>query len=47
MLVVGEKERAAGTVAVRQHTKGDLGALALSTFVEKITNEIANKLITT
>jgi len=47
MLVVGEKERSADTVAVRQHTKGDLGALALKSFTEKITREIAQKLITT
>lgn len=36
MLVVGEKERAAGTVAVRQHTKGDVGVKGLQEFIDGV-----------
>jgi threonyl-tRNA synthetase len=46
MLVVGEKERAASTVAVRQHTKGDLGTVPFEEFVLRLNNEITQKLIT-
>lgn len=34
MLVVGEKDRDAGTVAVRQHKKGDLGAMTMPAFLD-------------
>lgn len=46
MLVVGERERSSGSVAVRQHKKGDIGSMGLSTFIEKIKDEIKRKLIT-
>ncbi len=46
MLVVGEKEKAAGTVSVRQHKKGDMGSLALGKFIEQIQNEVQQKSIT-
>jgi threonyl-tRNA synthetase len=46
MLVVGEKEKAAGTISVRQHKKGDLGTLALGKFIEQIQNEVQQKSIT-
>ncbi|NUN70354.1 MAG: threonine--tRNA ligase [Bacteroidetes bacterium] len=39
MLVVGEKERAAGSVSVRQHKKGDLGVLTVEEAVRKLVNE--------
>ncbi len=41
MLIVGEKEQAAGKVAVRRHGKGDLGAMTLDEFVKLFNNEIA------
>jgi threonyl-tRNA synthetase len=44
MLIVGEKEVNSGGVSVRQHKKGDLGALSLSDFLSKIKDEIKNKL---
>jgi threonyl-tRNA synthetase len=44
MLVVGDKEAAAGQVAVRSRAAGDLGPMPLATFVERITQEIAAKL---
>jgi threonyl-tRNA synthetase len=47
MLVIGEKERAAGTVAVRQHRKGDLGPMPRAEVVLKLKNEIASKGLTT
>jgi threonyl-tRNA synthetase len=43
MLVVGEKEQAGGTVAVRRHRKGDLGARALAEVIQSLQREIAEK----
>ncbi len=43
MLVVGEKERANGTVAVRQHKKGDTGVVSVSEFSRRIVAEIQEK----
>jgi threonyl-tRNA synthetase len=43
MLVLGEKEQAAGTVAVRGRTEGDLGAVPLAEFIARIEKEIATK----
>jgi threonyl-tRNA synthetase len=47
MLVVGEKERDAGTVAVRRHKKGDLGTTKLEEFTATLVKEIHEKTITT
>jgi threonyl-tRNA synthetase len=47
MLVVGEKERGADTVALRQHRKGDLGPIPRAEIVLKLKNEIASKGLTT
>ncbi len=47
MLVLGDKERQAGQVAVRKHRKGDLGAVALGDFASSVRKEIEQKLITT
>lgn len=46
MIVVGEKERQNNTVAVRQHKKGDIGALSVKDLIEKLKIEITDKLIT-
>ncbi|MBI5476326.1 MAG: threonine--tRNA ligase [Ignavibacteriales bacterium] len=46
MLVVGEKERTATTVSVRQHKKGDIGVLPLDKFIENIIQEIQQKTLT-
>ncbi len=43
MLVVGEKEKEAGTVSVRQHKLGDKGSIQLDEFIKEITSSIANK----
>ena len=43
MLIVGEKEMKAKTVAVRDREKGDLGAMKMDKFLEKIEKEIENK----
>ncbi len=43
MLVVGEREQQAGAVAVRHRRKGDLGALPLDAFVERILTEVTSK----
>lgn len=44
MLIVGEKERKSKTVAVRDREKGDLGAMKMEKFLEKVQKEIAKKL---
>ncbi|GBU22074.1 threonyl-tRNA synthetase [Fibrobacteres bacterium R8-0-B4] len=38
MLVVGEKEQSAGTVSIRQHTKGDIGVKSLQEFIDAVLN---------
>ncbi|WPC41356.1 threonine--tRNA ligase [Clostridium sp. JS66] len=43
MLVLGDKEMKENTVAVRSRKLGDLGAMALDQFVEKIKGEIDRK----
>lgn len=43
ILVVGEKEEKAQSVAVRQRGQGDLGSQKLEKFLEKITKEIKEK----
>ncbi|MBD5644307.1 threonine--tRNA ligase [Clostridium botulinum] len=43
MLILGDKEVEAGKVAVRSRKDGDLGAISLEEFIEKIKNEIKNK----
>ena len=43
ILVVGDREEKSDSVAVRQRGKGDLGAMKLEKFSEKIQREIENK----
>ena len=43
MLVVGEKEEADGTVAVRSRFAGDEGAKPLADFIDAICKEIRTK----
>jgi len=43
ILVVGDKEKAAGTVAVRARGNQDLGAMSLETFSQRIVADIASK----
>jgi len=43
MLVVGEKEAAAGTVALRERVAGDLGALPLDEAVARLTEEVRDR----
>ena len=45
MLVVGEKDLAAGTVSVRHRTAGEEGALTLEAALAKLTAEVAGKVI--
>jgi threonyl-tRNA synthetase len=44
ILVVGDKEKAAGAVAVRARGNQDLGVMSLATFSEKVASDVANKL---
>jgi len=45
MLVVGEKEQVAGTVAVRARKDGDLGAMAVEAFLARIDEEVKSRKI--
>ncbi|MGQ9511684.1 threonine--tRNA ligase [Thermodesulfitimonas sp.] len=45
MLVVGDREAATGTVAVRHRSQGDLGVMPLSTFVNRVREEIKTRKI--
>jgi threonyl-tRNA synthetase len=44
MLIVGESEAAEGTVSVRRQGEGDLGAMSVEAFAERIRSEIADML---
>ncbi len=46
MLVVGDKEKDSGTVAVRQHKKGDLGQIKKEAFLAQVLNTIKTKSLT-
>ncbi len=43
LLIVGEKEKKAGTVAVRKHGKGDLGTSTISTLIKSLQAEITQR----
>ncbi len=43
MLVVGDREEKAATVAVRDRKKGDLGTMAIAAFLDKLSQEIQSK----
>jgi threonyl-tRNA synthetase len=43
MLVVGEREQADGTVAVRQHHEGDQGSVPLAQFAERLCGELYSR----
>lgn len=44
MLIVGEKEKQAGSVSVRRHKKGDIGSFNFSDFIANIKHEVSEKL---
>jgi len=43
ILVVGDKEKAAGSVAVRARGHKDLGVMSLEDFSQKIVSDVASK----
>ena len=43
IVVVGDKEKAAGAVAVRARGNKDLGVMSVNAFLERITQDIASK----
>ena len=43
MLIIGDKEQTSGTVAVRERTKGDLGAMAVAEFIEKLDSQVKER----
>jgi threonyl-tRNA synthetase len=44
MLIVGEKEEAEGTVSVRRHKEGDLGAMSIEAFAERVNQLVKEEL---
>ena len=44
MLIVGKKEVEENKVSVRSHTEGDIGAIAVEEFENKILKEIEEKI---
>ncbi len=44
MLVVGAREREAGTVAVRSRSEGDIGAIPIDDFLKRLNSEISENL---
>jgi threonyl-tRNA synthetase len=43
MLVIGDKEAESGTVSVRTRSGGDMGAMKLDEFIEKVTSQIKTR----
>jgi threonyl-tRNA synthetase len=43
MLIIGDKELEAGTVAVRSRKDGDLGSISLDEFIKKLSKEVNEK----
>jgi threonyl-tRNA synthetase len=43
MLVVGDREAAEGTVAVRSRTGGDLGARPVNDFIQSARDEVSSR----
>jgi threonyl-tRNA synthetase len=46
MLVIGEKEQTAGSVAVRSRSEGDRGVKTVGEFIEAIEREVAQRSLT-
>jgi threonyl-tRNA synthetase len=46
MVIVGEKERSAGNISVRQHKKGDLGSMDPKGFLNRLVEAIKTKSLT-
>jgi threonyl-tRNA synthetase len=42
-LVIGEKEQEARSVAVRRYGEGDLGAMTIEAFANRLSDEVKNK----
>ena len=45
MLILGDKEVSAGAVGVRSRANGDIGAMKLEDFIQKISSEIEEKVL--
>ena len=43
MLVIGDRETEAGAVALREHRRGDEGAVAVDDFVARLARETAER----
>ena len=45
MLIIGDKEKEEGTVAVRMREKGDIGSMPLAEFAERVKKENDEKTV--
>ena len=45
MLVIGDKEIASNSVAVRHRRQGDLGIVPIEQFITRVKDEVANKAV--
>jgi len=45
MVIIGDKEKETGVIAVRSRSEGDLGTMSYEAFLDKLTFEIENKVI--
>jgi threonyl-tRNA synthetase len=43
MLIVGDREQAAGVVALREHRRGDAGSVAVEAFIERVQHEVETR----
>jgi threonyl-tRNA synthetase len=46
MVIIGDKERSAGTISVRQRRKGDLGQVGVGEFCSRMASDIAGRTLT-
>ena len=44
MLIIGDKEKEAGTVSLRARKEGDIGPVKIEEFIKRIKDEITNKM---
>ena len=45
MLIIGDKEKENGTVSVRHRQDGDLGAMTVDAFIEKLAKDVREKIL--
>jgi threonyl-tRNA synthetase len=43
MLVLGDREEEGDEVAVREHRRGDVGSMALTMFIDRLSEQVKNR----